>query len=218
MTVTTCLLVVQIVLGILVLIGEIVNVVAFDGNLENMAIDDEGNIIDPMAMGVLVVSGFIGLMMLPAFVATAIAFCMFINRANKNVRALGAVGMEFTPGWAVGWFFIPLANLWKPFQAVREIYQASDPNADAVNWKLTPTAPLLGWWWAMWLLSNFVGQIELRMTLSAPEGLAKTTLVIAIVGSVLNLLSAMLAISLVRAIHARQELKAGKTFPNLKTL
>ena len=32
---------------------------------------------------------------------------------------------SFTPGWSVGWFFVPIMNPWKPFQAMREIWQAS---------------------------------------------------------------------------------------------
>ena len=57
-------------------------------------------------------------------------FCVWIRRANVNADALVASGMEFTPGWAVGWFFVPFANLYKPYQAMAEIYRASDPNAD----------------------------------------------------------------------------------------
>src|SRR5262249_59924700 len=43
------------------------------------------------------------------FLTTAIAFCTFVFRANRNARAFGAVGMKFTPGWSVGYFFVPLA-------------------------------------------------------------------------------------------------------------
>ena len=39
-----------------------------------------------------------------------VLFCCWIYRANCNARALGAQGMSFTPGWSVGWFFIPIAS------------------------------------------------------------------------------------------------------------
>ena len=61
-------------------------------------------------------------------------FFMWLVRANKNARALGARDMEFTPGWMVGWFFVPLANLFKPYEAVEELYLASDPGSDAESW------------------------------------------------------------------------------------
>ena len=79
--------------------------------------------------------GCLGILYLPVYLSCAVLFCMWVYRANKNARALGAQRMEFTPGWCAGWFFVPIANLFKPFQAVREIYQASDPDADALNWR-----------------------------------------------------------------------------------
>ena len=61
-------------------------------------------------------------------VVVIVLFCIWIYRANYNARQLGATDMQFSPGWAVGWNFIPIANLWKPYQAMREIWQASaDP-------------------------------------------------------------------------------------------
>jgi hypothetical protein len=47
----------------------------------------------------------IGTVQLALTVITAIVFMCWIYRANKNARTLGAVGMRFTPGWAVGWYF-----------------------------------------------------------------------------------------------------------------
>src|SRR5947209_8456564 len=44
---------------------------------------------------------------------TVVVFGMWIYRANHNVRALGARELRYTPGWAVGWFFVPILNLWK---------------------------------------------------------------------------------------------------------
>lgn len=84
---------------------------------------------------------------IPVFVLT------WIHRANHNARALGASGLAFTPGWAVGWYFVPIAFLWKPFQAMREIWRASSAPGE---WRRRPGSPLLGWWWALWILT-FLG-------------------------------------------------------------
>ena len=43
------------------------------------------------------------------FLACAASVLIWINRAQRNVRALGATEMMVGPGLAVGWFFIPLA-------------------------------------------------------------------------------------------------------------
>src|SRR5687767_1529604 len=64
------------------------------------------------------------------FVASVVVVAMWIHRAHANLRDAGTDGLEFTPGWAVGWYFIPFANLIKPFQAMRELWNASHGQAD----------------------------------------------------------------------------------------
>jgi hypothetical protein len=109
----------------------------------------------------------IGIAQFVLFVVTGIVFLTWIFRANRNARALGAQGMRFTPGWSVGWYFVPIMSLWKPFQAMREIWQAS---VQPGNWQAVPTPPLIGWWWALYLINLFLGQIAFRMA-SAADGL-----------------------------------------------
>jgi hypothetical protein len=78
------------------------------------------------------------------------AFLMWIHRSHRNLSAFGAQGLTFTPGWAVGWWFIPIFNLFRPFQIVREIWQASDPGMPAgAAWRRAPSSPLIGWWWGV---------------------------------------------------------------------
>ena len=81
--------------------------------------------------------------------ATAILVLSWIYRANYNARQLGASDMEFTPGWAVGWYFVPIAWFWKPYQALKEVWRAS---ANPSDWRNEGGSRLLVWWWALWLL------------------------------------------------------------------
>ena len=59
------------------------------------------------------------------FVATVVLWCVWQHRAQQKAIVLAGGGLRFTPGWAVGWWFIPFANLVKPFQTVRELWEAS---------------------------------------------------------------------------------------------
>ena len=77
-------------------------------------------------------------------VGSAVAWCVWQHRAHANLRAFARSGLRFTPGWAVGWWFVPIASLWKPFEAVRELWKASDPDSDAVSWRSIRTWPALG--------------------------------------------------------------------------
>ncbi|HET7448615.1 MAG TPA: DUF4328 domain-containing protein [Methyloceanibacter sp.] len=110
--------------------------------------------------------GIIGIAYIVLLLATSVVVLVWIYSANRNAHALGAAGMRFTPGWAVGWYFIPIFNLWKPYQAMKEIWKAS---ADPGNWQAQPRSPLLPWWWFLWIASCIVANAMFRYTLKAEE-------------------------------------------------
>jgi hypothetical protein len=95
-------------------------------------------------------SGFLALIHTAAYIFGG----MWIYRAACNVRALGAQGLDDKPGWAVGWYFVPLMNLVMPFRALQQIWQGS---RSPRQWKKLPTPGLLRWWWGLWLAVNFLG-------------------------------------------------------------
>lgn len=99
-----------------------------------------------------------------AYLAVLILCFIFVGRwiyfSSKNLRAFGAAGLTIRPGWAVGWYFIPIANLWKPYQAMKEIWQAS---TDPLDWGRQETPGLLPAWWAIWLISNVADQASFRL-------------------------------------------------------
>jgi hypothetical protein len=111
----------------------------------------------------------VGLALFAVNLATAIAVCLWIYRAYDNLASLRAAGRRYSPGWAVGSFFIPVLNLFRPCQVVQEIWRASDPAAPAEDryaWQGRPGSVLVGLWWAFWLVSDILGGILFRMGLS----------------------------------------------------
>ena len=108
----------------------------------------------------------VGVISLCGYVVTGILLLRWIYRANFNVRQLGAVEMKFTPGWSIGWYFISIANFWKPYQAMKEIWKASKEPA---NWQHQSVSSLLPWWWVFWLASAFIGQLSSRLLLLAQD-------------------------------------------------
>ena len=142
------------------------------------------------------------------FLTTAVLYCVWIYRANQNARALGASEMRFTPGWSVGWFFIPILYLIRPYQAVKEIYRASDPDAEPGAWKDVRVPRVLAWWWGLWILSTFMSQLEFRMSLNKNPGIAALSPWAGAAASLVDIPTAILALMVVRAIHARQQEKA----------
>jgi hypothetical protein len=100
-----------------------------------------------------------------SFLATGALFLYWTYLSNRNAHALGARHMEFTPGWAVGWYFVPFANLWQPYKALKETFQASNPSESA-NWHHAETPGFLPVWWGLWIISWFMGRAASRSSSS----------------------------------------------------
>lgn len=149
------------------------------------------------------------------FVGTVVLFLRWISRVYQNLPTLGARKLEFTSGWAIGSWFFPILNLWRPFQIVREIWWMSiSPGAtDATAPHSAPRTPaLLTWWWITWLITAFLGQLILKLSLrgkSLSEFLWLTYITVA--HDLIKILAAVLVIQIVRQISTAQDLKAQRT-------
>ncbi|HLE37108.1 MAG TPA: DUF4328 domain-containing protein [Candidatus Acidoferrales bacterium] len=143
-----------------------------------------------------------GVIHLLVYVVTGVAFLRWIHRANTNVRGFGATELKFTPGWSVGYYFIPFLNLVRPYRAMKEIWQASK-NPD--GWNNEPAPPLLSWWWGLLLISGFLGQASLRLALRADDAASLSTSTIAALASgLVDIPLCLVAIKLVTDIMDMQ--------------
>jgi len=144
----------------------------------------------------------ISIIFLVLILATIITFCVWVFRMNKNLEFLGAVGLRSSPGWAVGWFFVPVANLWKPYQAMSDLWRASKAPD---SWREIERGPVLPWWWAFWLVSNAVSNGVFRFSMEA-ETLEQliTVSMISMVSNVLDMLATIFAFVMIRQIYTNQ--------------
>lgn len=106
----------------------------------------------------------ITLLLVGTYLTTAIVFGMWVYRAHANLRARGATNLRVTPGWAVGFFFIPILSLWKPYEAMKDLWKASQ---DLHHWQSLRTPILLPLGWMLCLSSIIVGQISERLAARA---------------------------------------------------
>ena len=97
-----------------------------------------------------------GLLIALTYLASIIGSIVWIHRAHSNLPFFGASQLRITPGWAIGWFFVPIALLWKPYEGMKQLYQASkEPSA----WKSAPVPGFLGLWWFLWIVTSILDQI-----------------------------------------------------------
>jgi len=149
--------------------------------------------------------GLVGIVELLARIAAVVLLLIWEYRAFSNLSPLKARNLEFSPGWAVGWWFIPFMNLVKPYRVMKELWRGSDPDLDPQNGLLSssPEAPSsLGFWWGLFLISNIFG----RFADKTPDNQITTVLPVVVVAScVAGIAAAAILISIVRDITKRQE-------------
>ncbi len=139
---------------------------------------------------------------LALFLITAIFFCRWTYVVARNARALGAQKLDITPGWAVGYYFIPVVTLWKPYQAIREVWKAS---RNPAQWQREKNSEVVRLWWALWISSCLVGQVALRATFNAKKvGDYIQAATYNIISDGLDVLLCVAAIVLVQSLSSRQ--------------
>jgi hypothetical protein len=152
----------------------------------------------------------LGLAYLVAYVVAVVFWCMWMHRTYRNLPALGAAGLRWTPGWVVGYWFIPVLNLFRPYQVMSETWRASDPlYTAATDWKALSAPALLVSWWAMHVLymlaGGVMGYVGVR---SEDPGVLLTLARVELAFMALDVSLLLLEIRIVKQLTARQERRA----------
>jgi Domain of unknown function (DUF4328) len=160
----------------------------------------------------------IAILQIAAYFITGVFFLIWIYRAHRNLPELGVRRPRYSPAWAVGWFFVPILNLYRPYDMVKELWKESNPDvgiSDAFFMQHSSTqvqysskSSLIGLWWGLWI-GSYVAARAYSFLLSQPN--PEDQLVAATwVGMISDGLSIAAAVSItciVRDLNARQEEK-----------
>ena len=169
------------------------------------------------------IMGLFGIVTQLASLAGGVLFLVWMHQASKNAHALRGQGLLISPGWAVGWWFIPIASMWKPYQALTEIWRASDPAVPAgdESWRHRAVPGTFPLWWALYLLSGLVSLVGVGisfMTGLKQAGLAgaatfedTTGNAVVALSLFLSAMAAVAIISLMRQLERRQEALSAAT-------
>jgi hypothetical protein len=149
------------------------------------------------------IQGILGLLQSGLGIVTGITFLKWIYRAYKNIQGFGAEGLRFSPGWAVGYYFIPILSLIRPVQVMSEIWRASD---DPRNWPQRPGSWLIVSWWTLFLIYTGVTQVSLEIAIQASTNDQWTlAAVLAIAGDLFSIPLSIAALRLVTEVYRRQK-------------
>ena len=144
----------------------------------------------------------VGIASILVFLVSIVLFLRWTLLSARNVRALGSEAMKISPAWSVGWYFIPFANLVKPLQAVKEIWQATEEPDDPT--RSTPPA-IINTWWSLWVLMGLVYQASFRIYMNSEtaEGYRNSSYV-DLIGGGLDIGASFALVAVVTQITALQ--------------
>jgi Domain of unknown function (DUF4328) len=145
------------------------------------------------------------LLAIPAFVVLIVCIVLvgrWIYVTNANAHAFGTDEMSISPGWAVGWFFVPIANLFKPYEGMKETWQVSHNVGGLLE---EAESPLVRWWWGLWIVTGIVGSVSLRLG-GLSEAPLEGAYYFELLASLLNVALCLVLIRLMRQLTRAQQM------------
>jgi Domain of unknown function (DUF4328)/Protein of unknown function (DUF2510) len=141
-----------------------------------------------------------------AVAATAVAFIFWQWRTAKNALSLRRYCARYTPGWSIGGWFIPFANLVIPYRVMQELWSSSDPHSSSTDWDEQPRSRLISLWWTTFLASAFITRIYSATHAGGTATISsvRTSNQITLIGLTLYVVAAIIAMRVVQQLTSRQ--------------
>jgi hypothetical protein len=154
--------------------------------------------------------GAIGLVQLALTIAAAVVFIRWMYGAYRNVELVAPGERRYSPGWAIGSWFVPILNLFRPKQMINDIWRAGGHDAADAR----PGFLLLSWW-LLFLLSSWIVNFAARSYMSAETAEEiKTGTILYFISDAMAVVCAALAIVIVRKGTDRLDAKAAAGPPS----
>ena len=142
----------------------------------------------------------IGIIHFIAFVISAVTFIQWFRRAYYNLH-LRVNHLSHTEGWAAGSWFVPIVNLYRPYQIMKELYQETKELLTKKGLSINEnfTTGYLGWWWTLWIINGIIGRFVFNYSMKA-ESIDEWTIitVASMVGNVVGIPLALITVKVIK--------------------
>jgi hypothetical protein len=150
----------------------------------------------------------IGVIQIIVFVISAITFIQWFRRAYFNLH-LRVNHLSETEGWAAGCWFVPIMNFYKPYQIMKEMFQATHffLKRNDVHTREHLSTSSLSLWWTFWIIDRFVGQFVFKYSLKAETIEELTTTTIAqIISNGIGIILAIITVKIIKEYSSLETL------------
>ena len=126
-------------------------------------------------------------------------FIMWFRRAYYNLHMLPWHNARYTEGWAAGSWFVPIINLWWPYQIMIDIWRGTQ-NALKERLGEPQSAAIVGWWWTLHLITSFYNNISTRIGWDAEQDIDSllTSTKVDFIGEILSIPAIIITIMLIQ--------------------
>ncbi|NDP28648.1 MAG: DUF4328 domain-containing protein [Flavobacterium sp.] len=141
----------------------------------------------------------IGIVQIIVFIISAITFIQWFRRAYFNLH-LRVNHLSHSEGWAAGCWFVPIVNLFRPYQIMKELFQETHLflKRNEVHTKEHLSMPSLSLWWTFWIIDRFFGQFVFKYAMKANSIEELTTTTIAqIISSGIGIVLAIITVNII---------------------
>lgn len=144
--------------------------------------------------------GLVAILYLLVYIISGITFIRWFRRAYFNLH-LRTSPLTYDEGWAAGSWFVPIINLYRPYQIMQELYVETKKilrnGTEAPGCNLETSS--LGIWWALWLINGVLGNIVFRVFKDADTvDQLLTSTVLEMITSIIGIPLALLTIKVIR--------------------
>ncbi|MEW2373865.1 DUF4328 domain-containing protein [Streptomyces sp. NPDC006656] len=139
---------------------------------------------------------------------TVVVFIIWFHRVRSNGGVFRPDVFTLGRGWAIGAWFVPVANLFLPHRIARQTWRASTQYGPDGSERTAP-ATLLTSWWVLWVLAAVTGRVFSKLYTAAEtvdELLSAGSLGIA--ADLATAIAGVLAVLFVRRLTAMQNTMA----------
>jgi Domain of unknown function (DUF4328) len=130
-------------------------------------------------------------------ILSMIFFIMWFRRAYYNLQQLPWNYARYSEGWAAGGWFIPIINLFYPYQIMIDLWRGMQ-NAIKERFGDPQPSTLVGFWWATYLINNFFAYISTYVTRGSED--VKGLLAASVMESISEIISIIALLITIRLI------------------
>ncbi len=137
-------------------------------------------------------------------ITSAFFFIRWFYRAYYNLHLIGLPHIKLKAGWAIGCWFVPILNLYRPYTIMDEIWRGTEALTQgdfSENWRTRNAGGLVAGWWTTFIITSAFSNIAGTKLVNAEGAVAYLNAIHTDMASeAVHLIAAFVALNLIKKV------------------